>query len=945
MGKSFRRYIMKAVKPFGFFAQGSKLPGFLLPGILAVLLAGCFNPMVTIPPDTAENAQAQAQSFTVDIFIGPDTQSRSIAGPDNARIMGDIRNIIQLIVMDDSGKIVVFNEVRRKNDAEKDVKLIIEAIPFGKTYHFLLLMGHWERDYGAEAGGNYEYTDNPPTLLAAGLWDQLITGNGKVTMTMWPIVVDTTFTSGIRTAGPVVNMGKPEAASLLPVDWDVTWTLKRGLTGNGLMDLVNAQKIPDSAAGDALLLKSTPQTMVREGTVAGTWSDAVLNGNVITRSIKEYTSGFKKIGTKGSVNFKMEYVPFNLTGAGEWSGAGTSAFDLRKGGPVWIIRNGVNDLAQDGDTDFNRFHNIGNAGMESANGNGAVRFEIAAKKPGGPGGSTLVVKDGVFLGPVSSTTPEIAFTTEGHEGKAEIYYAVVPAGTKAPDNSAYELLNTVEKGYHREKITVPAANGDYDVHVILFKDGDVSASLIINTAKGGADVDWIWGDKPHVRLYVKSDGLDTNWGDKAHPLATVERALDKLAHLYAAIKPSWPGRGTELVRPGAIIILDTVEVTQQIEIKNQLASSYPPIIICDDPETPGGKLQVMSTINTDQNRSLLRLEDGVNVTLSGRLILAGTGKNSTDYVKGVFVTGKSMFTMKGGVISDNSTYLSGAGIYMEGKSTFTMTGGKISSNSARSEGGGLYLSDSTFIMKGGEISGNFTSGNSDNSANGGGIYLNKCSFTMNGGKISDNFAFGNFANGGGIYLKESTFIMKGGEISGNFTDAYRGQMNPFFHGGGVCMGSEGDGRSVFIMYGGTISGNSAFSDGGGVYLGNSSIFTMTGGEISGNSAKVDGGGVYHVSGKFTMTNGEISGNTAGSEGGGVCLEQPVQFTKSGGTIYGYAPGDPHNNKVVNSSKDLQNNKGHAIYVLEASRHKETTVGPSALLDYNVPRYGDVFGWD
>jgi hypothetical protein len=49
--------------------------------------------------------------------------------------------------------------------------------------------------------------------------------------------------------------------------------------------------------------------------------------------------------------------------------------------------------------------------------------------------------------------------------------------------------------------------------------------------------------------------------------------------------------------------------------------------------------------------------------------------------------------------------------------------------------------------------------------------------------------------------------------------------------------------------------------------------------------------------------------------------------------------------VVNSSNDLQNNKGHAIYVLEASRHKETTVGPSALLDYNVPQYGDVFGWD
>jgi hypothetical protein len=338
----------------------------------------------------------------------------------------------------------------------------------------------------------------------------MITGGGIVTITMWPLVVDTTFTAGTRTAGPVVNAGKPEAASLLPLDWDVTWTIKQGLTGNGLTDLVKAQKIIDSAAGNALLLKSAPQTMVREGAGTGTWSAAVLNGNVITWPIREYTSGFKKIGTNGSVNFKMEYVPFNLTGAGEWSGISKSAFDRSKGGPVWIIRNGVNDLAQDGDTDFTRIHNIGNPGMETANGNGAVRYEIAAKKPAN--GSTLVIKDGVFVGPVSSTTPDIAFVTEGYKDKAEVYYMVVPVGTNPADNSAYELLDTVEKGRHREKITVPSANGDYDVYVILFKDGEVSEPLIINTARGGADVDWIWGDDDEPPL-----GIDWIWGTDDEP--------------------------------------------------------------------------------------------------------------------------------------------------------------------------------------------------------------------------------------------------------------------------------------------------------------------------------------------------------------------------------------------------------------------------------------------
>jgi hypothetical protein len=49
---------------------------------------------------------------------------------------------------------------------------------------------------------------------------------------MWP-VVDTAFSSGSLTAGPMVNTGKPGQVTLLPVGWNVTWTIKRGLTGNG----------------------------------------------------------------------------------------------------------------------------------------------------------------------------------------------------------------------------------------------------------------------------------------------------------------------------------------------------------------------------------------------------------------------------------------------------------------------------------------------------------------------------------------------------------------------------------------------------------------------------------------------------------------------------------------------------------------------------------------
>jgi hypothetical protein len=121
--------------------------------------------------------------------------------------------------------------------------------------------------------GEYVYKEaKPSTLLAAGLRDQLITGAGKVTVTMRPVVA------------------------------------------------------------------------AREGGGAGTWSAGTLNGNIISRSTGAYTSGFRRIGTEGSANFKLEYAPFNPSGSNA---------------PVRIIRTGVNDDAQNDAADFAAFHNLG----------------------------------------------------------------------------------------------------------------------------------------------------------------------------------------------------------------------------------------------------------------------------------------------------------------------------------------------------------------------------------------------------------------------------------------------------------------------------------------------------------------------------------------------------------------------------------------------------------
>jgi hypothetical protein len=844
---------------------------------------------MTVPKTTETPV---VEPFSVDVFIG-DTGARSVAGPDANRIKGDIRNIIQLIVMDDTGNIAAFDEVRRESDAQTEAELWIDSLPFGKSYHFLLLMGHWERNYAAEStGGPYEYTAAPPTLLAAGLKEQVVTGSGKVTVTMWPVVVDTVFTSLAGTIGPEVIAGKPGEVSLLPVNWDVKWTVQYGLS-----DLVKAQKVPDSGAGEALLLKSA-QTLVGTGT--DTWNGATLNGNIITRSIETYTSGFGKIGTSGFVNFKLEYIPYNLNGSGgtnPWTALdASSVFDLSgTREPVWIIRNGVNDLAQDVNTDFTLFHKKGGPGIGTANGNGGVRFGVAAKTPGGPDGSTLVVKDGVFVGPAGSTMPDIRFTTSGYNGDAEGYYAVVSAGPPVPGYSAYiGSLGPLTPGTHTEQISLPGTS-NYDVYVIIFKDGAVSAPLKINTGSGSVIINPVWGEDPYLSLYVKSDGLDTNAGNRDNPLATVQEALERLE---AAYTPAWPGYGEIDVSPAAIIVMDTVTVPKRIDI----FAEYPPIILCDDPELPGGTLRPVDSNfelpgTYSGNPTLVLVYNGKatlagELTLAGGAGLAGSPGVSLDY---------GVFTMKGGEI-----FGFGSGVYAQNSAAFTMNAGKIRNNSS-----GVHLVGSTSLnMTGGDIYDNTSSGY------GGGVWLDgyHAAFTMNGGEIYNNTA--NYGGGVAVF-GESTFTMGGGKIYDN---------NAVFGGdaGGVYVLAGG----TFYMNNGKIYNNTAQSQGGGVVVGDTGTLNMNGGEIYGNSAtnyrgvyvaggtfEMNGGEIHHHtgassfgggvyvnnSGTFTLYNGKIHDNSA-SSGGGVCISSSI-FNMYGGEIY---------------DNSVEKNNGGGVYLLNST---------------------------
>ena len=180
--------------------------------------------------------------------------------------------------------------------------------------------------------------------------------------------------------------------------------------------------------------------------------------------------------------------------------------------------------------------------------------------------------------------------------------------------------------------------------------------------------------------------------------------------------------------------------------------------------------------------------------------------------------------------------------YMESNPpTLTLTDCKNSGQITHSTttGGTKYLGNGVslhqscnFIMYGGSITGNTTSGGGNTTWRSGGVWVqDNSTFTMYGGSITDNTTVW---NGGGVYVEDSgKFYMHGGEISGNYASSNSGSG-----GGGVHIGG-----GTFTMTGGTISGNSASNNGGGVHISSGSTFTMTGGSITGNNAGT-GGGVY-----------------------------------------------------------------------------------------------------
>ena len=162
----------------------------------------------------------------------------------------------------------------------------------------------------------------------------------------------------------------------------------------------------------------------------------------------------------------------------------------------------------------------------------------------------------------------------------------------------------------------------------------------------------------------------------------------------------------------------------------------------------------------------------------------------------------------------------------------------------------------------------------DSSFLGNGVSIHQsCNFIMYGGSITGNTTTGGENTtwrSGGVWVQDnSTFTMYGGSITDNTT---------VWNGGGVYVGGSGK----FYMHGGEISGNNASSNsgssGGGVHISSGSTFTMTGdSRITGNNAE-NGGGVYANGSVIVSGAVQITGNKQGTSASNVYLRSGKTVT-------------------------------------------------------------------
>ena len=287
---------------------------------------------------------------------------------------------------------------------------------------------------------------------------------------------------------------------------------------------------------------------------------------------------------------------------------------------------------------------------------------------------------------------------------------------------------------------------------------------------------------------------------------------------------------------------------------------------------------------------------------------SGTFNGGAVYVNG----GK--FTMTGGVIKNNragggdDVQGDGGAVYIGAGGTFKMTGGEISGNTARRNGGGVAVVKGTFEMTGdAKIRGNKAQMDYRHYEHkGGGVFVGTSgTFTMSGnagveGNLVRNGYSDSVAQGAGVYVSEGgTFTMseKSSLKSNTMTSQYQSDAKNLY-GGGVFVGG------TLNLGGGTIEENTAFYEGGGLYLDTKGTVNLGTGTITvrnNTSEKNTGHNLYLPDAK------KLIAPAGPADGSSITLSLPLaRIQKAEGTAV-----------ITNSGKDIRD--GDSRFAFEAEK--------------------------
>jgi hypothetical protein len=738
----------------------------LLGGVLtaAALLWGCLNPASIGAPDGnsdfSEPGTGEAEGdFTVTLRVagsGGEGDSRAIVGPQSGAIRyGQIRNIVQVIVVDIDGQLVDFQQAVRNNDTETSTTVYVRNLWPGRKYHFLVLTGHKDRNYSEEIlGGNYSFKSGSPTLLAAGFlpnWDR--GDQDTVTITMRPLTVDTRFT---YMAGEVLNNNHAKLPSaggnVLPPgagDPKVVWQL----VGGGGSDLLAAHQIKSSEINNWGGL--FPTKIIRFGDTYTTSSTNMVDDKL------SLDLGSSDNGTESIVAFNLTgYVPF-----------GFPSMDTFLDFDQWVVRNGVNDDEQNENTVFPKPETKLDTsiwGATGSNGNGAIVVKFKTE----PVGVEAAYTD-TFAGAVNEITKAIAAQHSSAEFTLVSGTEKVSFGTGHLDEAGLVLTATTP--------TTPI--------IVELNGGGREIQLTNVPSKNNAPLITVGQEVTLILRNITFRGVANNEA----PLIKVEDGgtleLEDGACITGNTNTSFNGKGGGVFVTGA---------SSTFNMKGG-------IISLNTANGHGGGVAVQDATFTMSGNALVSYNSGTNgggvyvTDASSTFNMKGgtISHNIAKYQGGGVAVQDATFTMSGGKISNNTGAFYGGGVIVGEKSKLNISGNaEILNNEALFSGGGIYILDEGEVT----MSGNVKISGNKALAGGGVAAVSNAKFTMQDGMISGNQAIGELGDdypftipnvGGGVAVDgDSIFEYKGGTIYGSYAEV--GTANTAADGGAaVYKGANG----------------------------------------------------------------------------------------------------------------------------------------------------------